>query len=210
MSTTKLAEALPPLPDVELAEIRNDSINKTRLSETGAHYWGSNWREVRKLYTAEQMRDYALAAVAQSEAKPVPVPADPTLEMLKAGAAEWLKYGEHEARYPLAQGFDKLRPDDAIHLSRLTHVYRAMLGAAPAAPAPHPLQALTEACEDEQNAIDAERYRWLRDAENGSGPSAGMLEDWKDGGWERVHWYYEDELDAAIDAAIEAGKGEQA
>jgi hypothetical protein len=37
-----------------------------------------------------------------------------------------------------------------------------------------------------------------------------MLEDWKDGGWERVHWYYEDELDAAIDAAIEAGKGEQA
>jgi hypothetical protein len=80
--------------------------------------------------------------------------------------------------------------------------------AAPAAPAPHPLQALTEACEDEQNAIDAERYRWLRDAENGSGPSAGMLEDWKDGGWERVHWYYEDELDAAIDAAIAASRKE--
>ena len=80
--------------------------------------------------------------------------------------------------------------------------------AAPAAPAPHPLQALTEACEDEQNAIDAERYRWLRDAENRSGPSAGMLEDWKDGGWERVHWYYEDELDAAIDAAIAASRKE--
>ena len=77
--TTQLrgyAETLPPLPDVELAEIRNDSINKTRLSETGAHYWGSNWREVRKLYTAEQMRAYAVAAVAQAEAKPVPVPAD--------------------------------------------------------------------------------------------------------------------------------------
>lgn len=56
-------------------------------------------------------------------------PAEPTLEMLKAGAAEWLKYGEREACYPLAQGFDKLTPEDAIRRSRLTHVYRAMLAA---------------------------------------------------------------------------------
>ena len=59
--------------------------------------------------------------------------------MLRAGAAEWLKYGEREACYPLAQGFDKLTPEDAIRRSRLTHVYRAMLAAAPAAPAPVPL-----------------------------------------------------------------------
>jgi hypothetical protein len=90
MSTTKLADALPPLPDVELAEIRNDSINKTRLSETGAHYWGSNWREVRKLYTAEQMHAYAVAAVAQAEAKPAPAQWADELarERLLRGSAE--------------------------------------------------------------------------------------------------------------------------
>lgn len=88
MTTTKLAEALPPLPDVELAEIRNDSINKTRLSETGAHYWGSNWREVRKLYTAEQMQAYALAAVAQAEAKPAPA-----VQVVVERERVWIKRG---------------------------------------------------------------------------------------------------------------------
>lgn len=111
-------------------------------------------------------------------------PAEPTLEMLKAGAAEWLKYGEREACYPLAQGFDKLTPEDAIRRSRLTHVYRAML-AAPAAPAPHP------------DTKDAERYRWLRGENNDS--AAAVVRDYG----------IEDpaELDAFIDAAIAASKG---
>jgi hypothetical protein len=53
------SDVLGPLPDTTLAEIRNDAINQARLSETGTAYWGSNWREVRKLYTAAEMHAYA-------------------------------------------------------------------------------------------------------------------------------------------------------
>jgi hypothetical protein len=53
-----------PLPNACLAEIFNAPLNQTRLSETGTAYWGSNWVEVRKLFTADQMRAYASAAVA--------------------------------------------------------------------------------------------------------------------------------------------------
>jgi hypothetical protein len=59
-----MSDTLPPLPNACMAEIRNASLNQTRLSETGTAYWGSNWVEVRKLFTADQMRDYASAAVA--------------------------------------------------------------------------------------------------------------------------------------------------
>ena len=56
---SKVELVLGPLPDTTLAEIRNDAINQSRLSETGTAYWGSNWREVRKLYTAAEMQAYA-------------------------------------------------------------------------------------------------------------------------------------------------------
>lgn len=51
---------------------------------------------------------------------------------------------------------------------------------------------------------DAERYRWMRDCENGSGPSGGIPYDDTYGGWERVDWLYEDQLDDAIDADMAA------
>ena len=53
---------------------------------------------------------------------------------------------------------------------------------------------------------DAERYRWMRDCENGSGPSGGSPYDDADGGWERVDWLYDDKLDEAIDAAMVAAR----
>lgn len=55
-----LCDQLGPLPERMLAEIRNDFMNRNRLSETGADYWGSNWYVVRKLYTADDMQAYAL------------------------------------------------------------------------------------------------------------------------------------------------------
>lgn len=62
-----MSEKLGPLPDRTLAEIRNDFINQNRLSETGPDYWGSNWYEVRKLYTADDMRAYAAQEVAKEQ-----------------------------------------------------------------------------------------------------------------------------------------------
>ena len=47
---------LPPLPETDLAEIHNPNTRENAISETGVAYWGSNWREVRKLYTATQLR----------------------------------------------------------------------------------------------------------------------------------------------------------
>lgn len=57
----------------------------------------------------------------------------------------------------------------------------------------------THAAEIERNARDAERYRWLR--ENGE----RMIGDDRGAGPE---WTYDDELDAAIDAAMREGGGE--
>ena len=71
------------------------------------------------------------------------------------------------------------------------------------------IRALQARCEAAEK--DAERYRWVREYDNGSGVSCGISEEVADKGWERVGWLYEDELDAAIDAAIrptESGKGE--
>jgi hypothetical protein len=68
MNTTKAGqplalgstEGLGPLPERTLAEIHNPATGESELSETGTAYYGSNWREVRKLYTVEDMRAYAL------------------------------------------------------------------------------------------------------------------------------------------------------
>ena len=51
---------------------------------------------------------------------------------------------------------------------------------------------------------DAERYRWLRDAGNGPGNAiaAAVAEGDNEYGGEYVSWLYGDELDAAIDAAM--------
>jgi hypothetical protein len=163
MSTTKLADALPPLPDVELAEIRNDSINKTRLSETGAHYWGSNWREVRKLYTAEQMRDYALAAVAQAEAKPAPAPIHVSVGCMKEsnGRETWVVMLTPSPDTPLTEAFQvyssasegraRYTAADLLHCMGLGPMpdptaFDTELPAAPAAPAPEPLT-IPEVCD---------------------------------------------------------------
>jgi hypothetical protein len=117
-------------------------------------------------------------------------PAEPTIEMLKAGAAEWLKYGEREACYPLAQGFDKLTPEDAIRRSRLTHVYRAML-AAPSAPAP---VALT----DEQLLAEAE----FTESYDASAPSfQSLLRD------DAIVGDFQRRLLIVMRAAIAASKG---
>lgn len=57
---------------------------------------------------------------------------------------------------------------------------------------------------------DAVRYRWLRDFDNGGSLSVGniyaerMCRQPGDCGWERVEWFYEEDLDSAIDAAMEA------
>ena len=61
-----LNEGLGPLPERTLAEIHNPATGERELSETGAAYYGSNWREVRKLYTADDMRAYALAEVQRA------------------------------------------------------------------------------------------------------------------------------------------------
>lgn len=53
---------------------------------------------------------------------------------------------------------------------------------------------------------DAERYRWLRDFDNEGPISAGKATAFGKYGFERVEWFYGDELDAAIDAA-RAGNG---
>ncbi len=80
------------------------------------------------------------AAKSAAAAQAVPqgwklVPCDPTNEMLKAAEAEWLKNGRHDAQFPLAQGFDNGLPRCwQLELSRATHVYRAMLNAAPPTP----------------------------------------------------------------------------
>jgi len=69
--------------------------------------------------------------------------------------------------------------------------YRVMLSAAPAAPAV-----------PDDVVKDAERYRYLRD--NGDGFDIAVREDDEDGeSW--VHGYPPDELDAAIDAAMQEG-----
>lgn len=57
-------EGLGGLPQSTLAEIRNPYTLETALSETGTAYYGSNWFEVRKLYTADQLRAYAAEQVA--------------------------------------------------------------------------------------------------------------------------------------------------
>lgn len=63
------------------------------------------------------------------------VPVEPTNGMLKAAEGEWLKHGKHEAQFPLAQGFDSGLPRCwQLELSKATHVYRAMLSAAPQPP----------------------------------------------------------------------------
>jgi hypothetical protein len=66
MSTTKLAQ----LPFPVSYEYLFGDVWRTE------HYWnGNRAKDSRGLYTEEQMRDYALAAVAQAEAKPAePLP----------------------------------------------------------------------------------------------------------------------------------------
>jgi hypothetical protein len=59
------ADKMPPLPETTLAEVRNNFLKESRLSETGAAYWGRNWHEVRKFYTADQMHAYARAYAAE-------------------------------------------------------------------------------------------------------------------------------------------------
>lgn len=51
---------------------------------------------------------------------------------------------------------------------------------------------------------DAERYRWLRDDGDGPGNAiaAAVAEGDNEYGGEYVSWLYGDELDAAIDAAM--------
>jgi hypothetical protein len=91
--------------------------------------------EMREAYFAGMKQARAAMAAAPVQAMPgwKLVPVEPTLEMLKAAASEWLKHGEEGARFPLAQGFESpgLCPSQRIEYSRATHVYRA---AAPAAP----------------------------------------------------------------------------
>ena len=60
----------PPLPETDLAEIHNPNTRENAISETGVAYWGSNWREVRKLYTAAQLRarDLEIWRMAMEEA----------------------------------------------------------------------------------------------------------------------------------------------
>ena len=53
---------------------------------------------------------------------------------------------------------------------------------------------------------DAERYRWLRDSDNEGPISAGNATAFGEYGFERVEWFYGDELDAAVDEA-RAGNG---
>lgn len=53
---------------------------------------------------------------------------------------------------------------------------------------------------------DAERYRWLRDSDNEGPISAGNATAFGEYGFERVEWFYDDELDAAVDEA-RAGNG---
>jgi len=48
---------------------------------------------------------------------------------------------------------------------------------------------------------DAERYRWLRDSDNEGPISAGNATAFGEYGFERVEWFYGDELDAAVDEA---------
>ena len=48
---------------------------------------------------------------------------------------------------------------------------------------------------------DAERYRWLRDSDNEGPISAGNATAFGEYGFERVEWFYDDELDAAVDEA---------
>lgn len=61
--------------------------------------------------------------------------------------------------------------------------------------------------EPSDDARDAARYRWLRDAENGGQLSVGRQIDVHDEypAYEQVDWLYEDMLDAAIDAAMQEG-----
>ena len=58
------SDGLGPLPERTLAEIHNPATGERELSETGTAYYGSNWREVRKLYTADDMRAFRDEAVA--------------------------------------------------------------------------------------------------------------------------------------------------
>lgn len=60
----------PPLPTDCITEIRNDSLNRNKLSDTGTAYFGSNWREIRKLYTADQVIKYAAHYHAEIEKNP--------------------------------------------------------------------------------------------------------------------------------------------
>ena len=66
------------------------------------------------------------------------------------------------------------------------------------------------AAEVESLRADAERYRWLRDAENGGAFSVGqhcsVCDEYPK--YEEVAWYYGLELDGLIDAAIDAAKKE--
>ena len=87
---------------------------------------------VNKQWAAWQARAAQAATPAPAPAGWKLVPVEPTPEMLRAAAAEWLKHGEHGAKFPLAQGFESLGicPSQRIEYSRATHVYRAMLAAA--------------------------------------------------------------------------------
>jgi hypothetical protein len=55
---------------------------------------------------------------------------------------------------------------------------------------------------------DAERYRWIRDSDNEGPISAGNATAFGEYGFERVEWFYDDELDAAVDAARAGNGGE--
>lgn len=56
----------------------------------------------------------------------------------------------------------------------------------------------------EANATDAERYRWLRDANNGGefsvGQQCSVCDEYPK--YEEVAWYYDIELDGLIDTAM--------
>ncbi len=62
-------QSLPELPTATLHEVENANTGERSLSRTSTAYYGSNWREVLPLFTAEQMRAYGQAcAEAEREA----------------------------------------------------------------------------------------------------------------------------------------------
>lgn len=141
---TQTARELPELPDyaasLHVQYYRNaPSMRNTDFVETADFPQGCH-----RLYSEDQMRAYALAAVESAPARAVPegfvlVPREPTPEMLRAG---FLSESE---------GFDIETPADAPGL-----VYRAMLAAAPSTPTPSPQSSNPKAQSSELAALSSE------------------------------------------------------